>query len=458
MTTAAERKVIQKKFQEHYDPSSKNYDDLLNCMRCGFCLPSCPTYVQSGFKETHSPRGRIALIKGVVDGLITPDKDVEDTLQHCLGCRACETVCPSGVKYGFLLEQARDIINQNKKFSLPVRVLRKAVFEQLFVKPKVMSNVIGLVGIYQRTGLKKVVHGLGIMSLFPSTLKHIDNVLPPAPTFKQLKNRPTHVMPIGTPKKRVAFFKGCLMDTVFMETNNSTIKLLKLAGCEIVIPETQACCGALHGHAGEKEGSKDLAKRNIKAFEDLNVDYIISNAGGCGAFLVDYAHLLHGDAEYADRAQAFVDKIMDITKILVQLDFHQLDLRLPEGQEQIITYQDSCHLKNVMKTWVEPRTLLKAIKGATYIEMNEADRCCGSAGVYNIVEAEMSMKYLDYKMVQVRKTDAKTVVTANPGCLLQMKLGIEKEGLSKNMRGVHIVDLLVEASEHLMETGNIVTK
>lgn len=438
MTTLQEQETIQEVFKDRM-----NQDELLNCMRCGFCLPTCPTYIESGYKESHSPRGRIALMKAVVDGLIEPDEDFEKSLNQCLGCRACEPVCPSGVNYGHLLEEARDIINQNKKHSLPVRTVRKAVFDGLFPHQNRMRTFTGLLGFYQRSGLQKVARATGVMKLFPESLASMEKVLPKVPTMKQMKNRP-EFLPAQAPKtKKVAFFSGCLMDTMFLETNNSTMKLLQLAGCEIVIPKDQNCCGALHGHSGEKDGSKELAKKNIQAFEDLGVDYIITNAGGCGAFLIDYDHLLKDDPMWKDRAIAFKNKIKDISQILYEVDFHKkVELKLPY---QVITYQDSCHLRNVMKTAAAPRTLLEAIEGAQFIEMKDADRCCGSAGIYNIVESEMSMQILDYKMEQTKATHAQTVVTANPGCLLQMKLGIEREGLSNKMRAVHIVDLLMEA-------------
>ncbi|HJV31625.1 MAG TPA: (Fe-S)-binding protein [Bacillales bacterium] len=441
MTTVKEQEKIQEQFKARMDE-----DELLNCMRCGFCLPSCPTYIESGFKESHSPRGRIAMMKAVVDGLIEPDEDFERSLDLCLGCRACETVCPSGVNYSHLLEEARDIIYQNKKHSLPVRIVRKAVFQGLFPHPNRMKNLTGLIGFYQRSGIQSVARKIGFLGLLPDSLAAMEKVLPNVATLKEMKNRPDYLPPIGEQTKRVAFFSGCLMDSMFLKTNDATMKLLQLAGCEIVIPQEQTCCGALHGHYGEKASSKDLAKQNIKAFEDLNVDYIITNAGGCGAFLVDYGHLLKDDPEWKDRAVAFSEKIKDISEILVAEKFHEkVKLELPF---QIITYQDSCHLRNVMKTASAPRTLLKAIKGAEYREMYHADRCCGSAGIYNIIESENSMKMLDYKMVHTKNTQASTVVTANPGCLLQMKLGIEREGLSDKMRGIHIVDLLLEATKN----------
>ncbi|WP_226527464.1 (Fe-S)-binding protein [Metabacillus niabensis] len=443
MTTTKERNLIQQQFKERMDE-----DELLNCMRCGFCLPSCPTYVESGFKESHSPRGRIALMKAVADGLIEPDEDVERSLELCLGCRACEPVCPSGVNYGRLLEEARDIINQNKKHSLPIRAVRKVVFNELFPYQNRMIMATGFLGLYQRSGLQTIARKTGILNLLPDHLATMEKVLPNVPTKKEMKNRPTHLQAKGSLKKRVAFFSGCLMDTMFLDTNNGTMKLLQLAGCEIVIPKNQACCGALHGHSGEKDGAKVLAKRNIQAFEDLNADYIITNAGGCGAFLIDYDHLLKDDHDWKDRSQTFVSKLKDISSILVDLEFHKKPLQLPT---QVITYQDSCHLRNVMRTSFEPRLLLKSIEGVEFREMKDADRCCGSAGIYNIVESEMSMQILDHKMEEAQATQATTIVTANPGCLLQMKLGIEREGISDQVRAMHIVDLLIEAVEYSRE-------
>ncbi|WP_090869690.1 (Fe-S)-binding protein [Oceanobacillus limi] len=435
-----EKQKIQTEFKEKMD-----YDELLNCMRCGFCLPSCPTYIESGKDEAHSPRGRIAMMKAVVDGDIEPDEDVKRSLDLCLGCRACEPVCPSGVNYGHLLEQARDIIYQNSNQSLPIKAARNMAFEHLFPNQKRMIGFTSLVGFYQRSGLQNVTRKTGLLNLFPETLRTMEKVLPAIPKKSEMQNRPRYLPSLTEEKKKVAFFSGCLMDTVFMATNDATTKLLQYAGCEIIVPETQGCCGALHGHSGERERAKEMAKKNIKAFEDEQVDYIITNAGGCGAFLVDYDHLLKDEPNWAERALAFTKKIKDITSILIELNFHQLDLQL---DEQIITYQDSCHLKNGQKTFMEPRQLLQSIKGVEYVEMKDASRCCGSAGIYNIVESEMSMQILEYKMEQTKKTNAKTIVTANPGCLLQMKLGIEKEGLSEEMEAVHIVDILLKAYEN----------
>ncbi len=434
-----EKERIQKRFRETID-----YDELMNCTRCGFCLPSCPTYIETGRNEVHSPRGRIALMKGVVDGLIEPNEEVKRSIDLCLGCRACEPVCPSGVNFGRLLEQAREAIYEDQPQNLTSRVTRNIAFDKLFSNHNQMIQATSLLGFYQRSGLQTTARKLGVMKLFPDHLRAMEKVLPDVPTKKAMKQRPTKMSPDIPIKKNVAFFSGCLMDTMFMKTNDATMKLLTYAGCNIVIPRAQGCCGALHGHSGENKRAVKLAKRNIEAFEEANVDYIITNAGGCGAFLQDYAYLLRGDNEWKDRAQEFQDKIMDITRILVELDFHKQPLEL---HEQIVTYQDSCHLKNGQQTFMEPRILLEHVRGVSFVDMKEAGRCCGSAGIYNLVESEMSMQLLGHKMENVQQTKAKTIITTNPGCLLQMKLGIEREGLSETMEAIHIVDFLLEAYE-----------
>ncbi|MEI3613455.1 (Fe-S)-binding protein [Pseudogracilibacillus sp. SO30301A] len=421
-----------------------DYDELMNCTRCGFCLPSCPTYIETGQDEVHSPRGRIAIMKGVVDGIIEPSEEVKRSIDMCLGCRACEPVCPSGVQFGHLLEQARDAIYQTNKQSVTTKLTRRIAFNHLFPKQKQMIRLTSFVGLYQRSGLKRAAQKTGILKILPENMRAMENVLPEVPKKKEMKERPTHLPALKKQKKRVAFFSGCLMDTVFMSTNDATTKLLQYAGCDIVIPKSQGCCGALHGHSGEINAAKEMAKKNITAFEEEQVDYIITNAGGCGAFLNDCEYLFKNEPEWQERAVKFSKKIKDISSILIELEFDKLDLQL---EEQVVTYQDSCHLKNGQKTFMEPRQLLKSIEGVNYIEMKDAGRCCGSAGIYNIVESEMSMQILDYKMEQAKKTNAKTIVTANPGCLLQMKLGIEREGLTGKVDAVHIVDLLLKAYE-----------
>lgn len=427
---------IQQTFQQQMDEK-----ELLNCMRCGFCLPSCPTYIESGQQETHSPRGRIALMKAVRDGVIEPDEDVEHSLNLCLGCRACEPVCPSGVKYGRLLEDARDIIQQHKKQSIPVKLVRRVVFKGLFPSQSRMRKAAGLLRFYQTSGLQTAARKTGMLKVLPPHLRLMEQALPKVP--RQQKSRLTEYKAAGPARKRVAFFTGCLMDTVFSSTNEATIQLLQLAGCDVIVPPIQTCCGALHGHSGEKEQAKQLAKRNIEAFEQIDADAIVMNAGGCSAFLSDYDHLLCDDPDFQKRSEVFSKKITDISDILVELEFHRrMPLALPE---QVITYQDSCHLRNGMGVLHAPRVLMKAIHGVSFKEMKDSGRCCGSAGIYNILQPKMSMQILDHKMTEASQTKAAAIVTSNPGCQLQMAAGIKRSGHSPSMRAVHLADLLLEA-------------
>ncbi|MFP7344080.1 (Fe-S)-binding protein [Bacillus safensis] len=437
--SSSKQTEIQQSFQQQMDEK-----ELLNCMRCGFCLPSCPTYIESGQQETHSPRGRIALMKAVRDGVIEPDEDIEHSLNLCLGCRACEPVCPSGVKYGRLLEDARDIIQQHKKQSIPIKLVRRAVFKGLFPSQSRMRQAAGLLRFYQTSGLQKAARKTGMLKVLPPHLRLMEQALPKVP--RQQKNRLTEYKAAGPASKRVAFFTGCLMDTVFSSTNEATIQLLQLAGCDVIVPPIQTCCGALHGHSGEKEQAKQLAKRNIEAFEKIDADAIVMNAGGCGAFLSDYDHLLHDDPDFQKQSEAFSKKITDISDILVELEFHRrMPLALPE---QVITYQDSCHLRNGMGVQHAPRVLMKAIQGVSFKEMKDADRCCGSAGIYNILQPKMSMQILDHKMTEARETKAAAIVTSNPGCQLQMAAGIKRAEHSPTMRAVHLADLLLEAVQY----------
>ncbi|WP_078553651.1 (Fe-S)-binding protein [Bacillus alkalicellulosilyticus] len=431
---------IQQQFKDRLSE-----DELHNCMKCGFCLPSCPTYIESGYKESHSPRGRIAIMKAVSEGLIDVDEDVEKSLSLCLGCRACEPVCPPGVNYGQLLEDARDIITQNKKHSLFVKGFRKFIFSSLFPSPSRMRNIVALLGVYQRW-FQKICRNIGVLKLLPTHLQITEKVLPAVPSFKEMKDGPTSLSPLAPTQKSVAFFSGCLMNTMFLATNSSTLTLLQQTGCDVNIPNEQVCCGALHAHGGEKGKAKELARKNIAAFEKVPVDSIISNAGGCGAFLREYDHLLKDDPDWSKRAHHFVQKINDISTHLVHSNYQEgHPLSLPE---QTITYQDSCHLRNVMKVSEEPRALLKYIIGIDYKEMNGAGSCCGSAGIYNLLEPKMASDILDAKMKNVKAVNPTTIVTSNPGCLLQMKIGIEREGLSEHIRVVHLADILVEASVH----------
>ncbi|WP_081765424.1 (Fe-S)-binding protein [Paenibacillus pini] len=428
-------------------------DQLTNCMRCGFCLPACPTYAETGI-EAESPRGRIALMKAVNDGIMLPDAAFEEQMNHCLGCRACEPACPADVKYGQLIEQARDAIEDHKQHKPMVRLIRHTAFHSVFTNPKRMKLMGQGLRLYQRAGLRTVARGSGLMKLFPKHMREMEQILPDAAAKGVAEQIGTRHPAKGERIATVALFKGCIMDVMFTDTNIHTVDLLTAAGFDVVIPEKQNCCGALHAHSGEGEGARSLARRNIEAFKQAGIDYIVSNAGGCGAILTEYDHLLQGEPEWTADAKWFAERVLDVSDLLVrhgrEICFSK-NVNKQEGamQEEAsgsirITYQDSCHLRNVMRSSGAPRKLMRQVDGVTFVEMKDADRCCGSAGIYNITQPEMAGQILDEKMEHVKAADASYLLTSNPGCLLQMKLGIEQQGLGDKMKAVHIVDFLHE--------------
>jgi len=425
-----------------------DYDQLTNCMRCGFCLPACPTFKETGL-EAESPRGRIALMKATVDGLMEPDVRFEEQMNHCLGCRACEPACPADVKYGQLIEQARDAIEEHTvQHRWWVRGVRWMVFKQLFPNQARMKRLGRTIRFYQRSGVQSIVRKLGIVKLFSKQMHAMENILPEASNQGVIDLMGTRIPARGEKIGTVGMFRGCLMDTIFTPTNVNTVRLLTEAGFEVVIPTTQNCCGALHAHSGETAGAQDLAKKNIKAFKEAGVDYIISNAGGCGAILVEYDHLLHHEPEYREDATWFAERVMDVCDVVFKkgrpLNFESNSDA--DGPTRV-TYQDSCHLKNVMKGGSSPRQLLKSIPQVDYVELQDAGSCCGSAGIYNMTQPVMANQILENKMVKVKHTEAHVLLTSNPGCLLQMKLGIEQHHQSEQMKAMHIVDFLMERIE-----------
>lgn len=429
---------LQQRMQESFVDNVKE-EYLMDCMRCGFCLPACPTYLATNYDETHSPRGRIALMKAMRDGDVVWDGSVEEAFDVCLGCRACEPACPAGVQYGVLIEETRVAIEQVKPRTIMEKAVRKSTFDGVFADQKKMGGAVKLVQFYQKSGLQAATRKIGFLNLFPPFMKEMEGVLPAIETKKK---RVTSLKPKTT---TVAFFTGCLMDTLFQETNRKTIELLEWLGAEVVVPKEQQCCGALHGHSGELEKGLRNARTNIDAFDSDGFDYIVNNAGGCGAFLSEYEKHLQTDEKYAEKAGRFSSKMTDISSLFVKLGLNARLKELTAESIGIVTYQDSCHLRNVNKVFLEPRSLLQDAPGFEYKELIDAGSCCGSAGIYNLLQPEMAKKILDLKMKGVRDLQPAKVVTSNPGCLMQMQVGIQREGLEKEMQAVHIVDFLYDA-------------
>ncbi|MBH8599388.1 MULTISPECIES: (Fe-S)-binding protein [unclassified Thermoactinomyces] len=420
------------------------HDETFKCVKCGYCLPVCPTYKVLE-KESASPRGRIALVKAAAEGKIDVLQHLAGPIDLCLGCRACEVACPAEVKYGVILEGAKQAIHgakQEKKAETPLfRWLEKLIFQWLFPYPGRLKALSGILWFYQKTGFARLVEVLGFSRFLPYHLGEFAAALPAAPFPLSFFGRKERLAPRKGKKARVAFFTGCIMDSLFFETNRKSIELLAAVGCETILPKGQTCCGALHAHAGKISQAKKLAKRNIEAFERSGADWVVTNAGGCGAMLAEYHHLLSDEPEWAKRAQAFAAKCRDLSTLLEECG----PLPFKKKISCRITYQDSCHLRNVQNVISAPRKLLHSLPGAEVVELCGAGECCGSAGIYNLIQYETSMKVLDRKMEAVRETDAEILVTSNPGCLLQMRLGIRRAGLENRMKAVHLADLLHEA-------------
>jgi glycolate oxidase iron-sulfur subunit len=382
-------------------------------------------------------------------------------MDHCLGCRACEPVCPADVKYGQLIEQARDALEDHPQRGIGASWLRRLLFRELFPHQRRLRLIGKLLHGYQKKGLRRIADAIGVMKLFPKHLAEMERILPEASPEGVIERIGTIVPAKGERIARVGLFRGCIMDVLFTDTNVNTAKLLAEAGFEVIIPEAQGCCGALHAHSGEMELSRELARRNVAAFRDANVDYVVSNAGGCGALLIEYGHLLKEDGEWAAASERFAERVKDVSQLLVEKgrvpDFGcaEADAAGAEPAPLRITYQDSCHLRNVMRSSQAPRLLMKRVAGAAYVELKESDRCCGSAGIYNVTQPEMSGQLLEHKMEHVNRTQAQVLLTSNPGCLLQMKLGIERHACSadsgtgpaggtRQIKAMHIVDFLYE--------------
>ena len=418
------------------------YNKTNSCVQCGYCLPVCPTYVTTRI-ETHSPRGRINLVKMVGEGKITDLSVLEEPLDLCLGCRACETACPTGVEYGSILESARAALVKRKKFKAPVRLLRKTMFQNVFPSKTAMNVIGNTFWLYEKSGLQKAMRKTGIMKKLPYHLGEFEATMSQAVSPAERKQAPSKAKAKGEKKYTVAFFTGCIMDAMFHRINRLSVQLLAEAGCDVIVIPNHTCCGALHAHSGEIEEAKRLAKQNIAAFEQENVDFIVNNAGGCGAMLHEYDHLLADDPEWADRAAAFTAKSRDISQVLVACGGLP---NLRANPEERVTYQPSCHMTNVQKVTDEPIDLLKSVSGIDFIEMEQANMCCGSAGIYNIINYDASMDILDEKMKNTKATGASVIITTNPGCLIQMKLGVEREKLSQSVRVLHLVEYLAEAA------------
>jgi len=423
-----------------------DYSVVQQCMHCGLCLPTCPTYDATQL-ERHSPRGRISLMRAIADGELEATKTFGEEMYFCLGCLACQTACPAGVNYAELFEHARAEVEDSGVLQSPKRnLIRAFTVRWLFLDLARLQLAGKLLRLWQQLGLQTLVRGSGILKLLPPRLRELEAQTPSLqPQFSADLIAPV-TSAVGERKYRVAMLTGCAQDLIYSDINRDTVEVLARNGCEVITPPAQSCCGSLHAHNGEWTLAQTLARRNIDQFPPGQFDAIITNAGGCGSHLKHYTKLLADDPAYQKRAELWDAKVKDIHEWLVEIQFqvppNQLETRNSK-LETLATYHESCHLCHGQKITSQPRQLLRAIPGLKLVELPEANWCCGSAGIYNLTQPEMAGQLLARKLNHIEATGALTVATGNPGCLLQLVNGAKQRGL--NLRVVHPITLLAEA-------------
>ena len=458
-------------FSQKTDLSTKelfrqaDFDNILKCVHCGLCLDSCPTYRELG-DEKDSPRGRLYLMRGLWEGELELEADVIDPLNRCLDCRACESACPSGVPYGELLEKTRGIILENTQQSLKERILRFFLLKGLFRSTNLLITPSWFLKIYAASGFPKLITDTFLANLLPQSFvfqqhllpkctgesfkrKYADQILPPFSTEERVGDAAL----LLKENLRVGMFSGCIMDVSEAAIHKSTMTLLRHIGCEVVVPGNQSCCGALHVHSGDRKTAREFALKNIAAFENRHLDAIITNAAGCGAQLQEYHHLFtessaqtQKEGRSAEEWGNFENKVTDILEFLSA--YPQLLANLPWSKdEDPVLYDAPCHLMHAQKVDENPRKLLNSLPGVKLVALKESNWCCGSAGIYNLVQPELSAAILNRKIESLRQTlaenpKASTIVTANPGCLYQIRAGIRSNNI--DLRILHPVVYLAE--------------
>jgi glycolate oxidase iron-sulfur subunit len=408
-------------FDTHDTPSAGLIDA---CVHCGFCLPSCPTYVLWG-EEMDSPRGRIYLMKAGLEGRAEMNDTFVEHFDRCLGCMACVTACPSGVQYGPLIERTRAQIERRHSRSPADRLLRELLFRVL-PYPWML-----------RLAMAPVAVARGVQAILPARLKAMLALAPRVPLSSMVDRLPAHTPAAGTQRMRVGMLAGCVQRVVFPEVNRATIRVLAAEGCETVVPGGQGCCGALSRHAGRLDEARDFARRTIERFEAANVDRIVVNAAGCGSSMKEYGELFDDDPIWHARAQAFSARVRDVSELLVELG----EPRAPRHPvNATVAYHDACHLGHAQGIRRQPRELLAGIPGVTLVEVAEPDICCGSAGIYNLVQPEAAAALGDRKARHIDAVQPDLIVTGNPGCTLQIGAALDRVGARKPV--LHPIELL----------------
>jgi glycolate oxidase iron-sulfur subunit len=433
---------IEKKVSPFHGVDIPDYNVLTNCMHCGLCLPMCPTYALTGLEKS-SPRGRIRLIKAVADGDLPITEGFVHEMNFCLDCQACETACPAGGHEGFV-----------------VGLVKKMLLEWTFLKQDRLKVLARLMKVYERSGVKWFFQKTGALKILSRKLDAIQPLSPSISSEFSSDMLPEVICPPGKPRYRVGFLTGCIMDVAFADVNVDTINLLLHHDCEVVVPRNQACCGSLQAHNGSLEAARQMAKNIIELFDREQLDYIVLNSAGCGAFMKEYGHIFVDDAQWGGRAHQVSSKVKDLTEFLFETGYWPTkparesfttkgnsSVAFPPGslKGKRITYHDACHLVHTQKISQQPRELIKAIPGILYTELPESTWCCGSAGIYNITHYDDAMKLLDRKVQNIELVRPDIVVTGNPGCMLQIQHGLRQKGL--NIELMHTATFLWRACE-----------
>ncbi|HTQ62568.1 MAG TPA: glycolate oxidase subunit GlcF [Candidatus Solibacter sp.] len=415
-------------FDAHHPPSNEIID---KCVHCGFCLAVCPTYVL-WHEEMDSPRGRIYLMKIASEGASTMNPQWVSHFDSCLGCMACMPACPSGVDYGKLIEATRVQIERHHSRSFPEKIHRRMIFA-LFPRPDRLHLLRWPMLAYQKSGAQFLVRKSGILGLLPKKLQAMETLMP---ALGPVETNPEVTPAQGIQRRRVGLLLGCVQREFLPQVNVATVRVLAAEGCEVVAPAAQPCCGALMVHAGEEEAALVLARKTIDVFERANVDTIVTNAAGCGSNVKEYGHLLRDDPSYADRARAFAAKCKDITEVLAELPPRAV--RNPLRVR--VAFHDSCHLQHAQGVRSQPRQLLSAIPGLEIAEIPEPAICCGSAGIYNLVQPDAANALGERKAQLIVPLNSEVVATGNPGCLLQLQSSLDR--LNAKTRVVHTIQIL----------------
>lgn len=423
-----------KGFDTNQPPDPKLID---SCVHCGFCLSTCPSYRVLG-KEMDSPRGRIYLMDAINEGEIALNEASAEHFDSCLGCLACVTTCPSGVQYDKLISATRHQVERNYPRHWFDKLIRKLIFS-LFPYPQLLKIFLIPLFIYQRLGLQKLVRATGLLKLISPRLAAMDSILPKI-TLKSFQgNLPTIIPAQGEKRYRVGVILGCVQRLFFSPVNEATVRVLTKNGCEVVIPKSQGCCAALPEHQGQTEQAKALARQMIDSFADSDVDFIIINAAGCGHTLKEYGHILENDPEYRDKAKQFAAKVRDAQEFLATVGL-TVELSPISDKPLTIVYQDACHLLHGQKISVQPRQLLQKIPNLKLKEPLDAALCCGSAGVYNMLQPEVAEELGQQKVQNLLNTGAELIASPNPGCALQISKHLKAQG--KDVPVVHPMELL----------------